>query len=244
MSLQQHGGTLARDQAHRLVGAVRGDDHRAALLQHLGQQLARVGLVVDQQDLDAGEVDQLVARRAHRAGLSATSGATAIGVRSFARIGSRSVKVAPRSVRGCSQLDGAAVQLDDVADDRQADAQPAVAALAAAVELTKAIEHERHEIGAMPAAGVATSTTTSLPAAVTSRLDAAARGVNLMAFDSKFQIACCRRPASPENSSGSGPTRRSSVIPSRLPRAARRRPPSRGSTAGRPDGSRCAACRR
>ena len=66
---QQHRRALARDQAHRLVGAVGGDDDRAALLQHLGQQLARVGLVVDQQHLDPGQVDHLVAGRPHRAGL-------------------------------------------------------------------------------------------------------------------------------------------------------------------------------
>ena len=41
-------------------------------------------------------------------------------------MGSVTVNVAPVALAGALGVDGAAVQLDDVADDRQADPQPAV----------------------------------------------------------------------------------------------------------------------
>ena len=83
------------------------------------------------------------------------SGATAHGVLGAVRTGSRTRNVGALAVPSLSHRHGTAVQLDDVADDRQAETQAAVRALAAAVELAEAIEHERLELGSDAAAGVA-----------------------------------------------------------------------------------------
>ena len=51
--------------------------------------------------------------------------------------------------------DGAAVQFNDVQDDRQTQAQPAMFSCTAAVGLTKAVEHMRQKLRIDTLAGVA-----------------------------------------------------------------------------------------
>jgi len=71
------------------------------------------------------------------------------------------------------------VQLDDVSDDGQADAQAAVGPPAAAVELAKTIEHERLERGGDAAAGVLHLDDDFLVVGCHVQLDAATRGREL-----------------------------------------------------------------
>ena len=62
--------------------------------------------------------------------------------------GNRSVKVAPWPSPALSRVDGAAVQLDEVAHDRQARARGRRArASVAAVGLPEPLEHVRQEVG-------------------------------------------------------------------------------------------------
>ncbi len=68
--------------------------------------------------------------------------------------GSRRRNVAPRFSPSLADVDRAAVQLDDVADDGQAEAEAGVRPRRAAVRLPEAIEDERQDVGGDPFAGV------------------------------------------------------------------------------------------
>ncbi len=69
--------------------------------------------------------------------------------------GSLTVKVAPWPSPVLAACDGAAVQLDQVADERQAEAEPGVPARRRAVGLLEALEHVREHVGRDALPGIA-----------------------------------------------------------------------------------------
>ena len=97
---------------------------------------------------------------------------------------------------GAAHVDVAAVQPHEIVDDRQPEPETAVAARRRAVGLAEAIEHVRQERAVDADAGVGDLDANAVA-------DRSARdemrppaGVNLTAFDSRFQSTCCRRVAS------------------------------------------------
>src|SRR5438132_11970896 len=91
----------------------------------------------------------------------------------------------------------ASVQFNDVSRDRQAQPQTGMLSRAGRISLTKSIEiNGRNSWGIpMPESLTATSRYESMRVIFTDT--SPLRGVNLTAFDSKFQRTCCRRSASP-----------------------------------------------
>ena len=117
--------------------------------------------------------------------------------------GRRTVKVAPRPTPALAAVDRAAVQLDQLAHDRQARGR---ARRACAPRSTRPGGSARTR-----AAGTrrAMPTPSSLTASSTSRFAAPRRertwppgGVNLIAFESRFQTTCCSRLAIAEHLAG------------------------------------------
>ena len=136
----------------------------------------------------------------------------------------------PERVAAAVDADGAAVQLDDLADQREPEAQSAVAAARRRIGLPEAIEHVWQELGRDALAGVADGQARrSAPRArARSRIDPP-DSVNFIAFDSRFQITCCSRSASPLTAGSSSSN--ASVDRHLFGRGARRddvdRPPAR-----------------
>ena len=132
-------------------------------------------------------------QRAPPARRRAVAGAAADGAGSMMR------NVAPGAGVLFDRLHRAAVQLDEVPDDRQAEAEAAVRARRAGGALAEALEDVRQKRGVDAGAGVAhddlercrraRATATSIRPPL---------GVKRTALDSRFQITCCRRPASPD----------------------------------------------
>ena len=112
------------------------------------------------------------------------------------------MNVAPHPVPALSARIVPPMQLDQVPHDREAEAEAAVRARHAAVGLTEAIEDVRQELRGDADAGVGTRSRRApsiRDEAISTRPPA---GVNLTAFDSRFQMTCCRRSASPATASG------------------------------------------
>ena len=139
-----------------------------------------------------------------------------------------------------SARDGAAMRLDEVADDGEAEAEAAVTARGRRVAPGGTVEDVRQEVRRRCPGPV--SLTRDLDVAAPS-LDARRRcgrraGVNFTALASRFQSTCCSRPASP----ASAPTRvdraRERDRLARRPRGGRFRP-RRRSDRGRSTRLRC-----
>ena len=109
-------------------------------------QLVGVALVVDDEHPEAAQLGRRLERRraAVRAGSPTPSAQRQLRTRNVAPLPS------PSLVR----RDLAAVQLDEVAHDREAEAEAAVRARGAAVGLAEALEHVRQEVGRDARAGV------------------------------------------------------------------------------------------
>ena len=171
---------------------------RPGLLEEVPQRVEGVVVVVHHEHVDVGE-----ARRPPRAGATGVrtrpgrpSAPTGAGRR--AAVGRSTVKVAPWFAPRARRADAPAVGLDEVADDGEADAQPAVGPGGARVGLPEALEDVGQEVrvdaGAVVPdlepdqvrAGAGAWTSTRPPG-----------GVNLMALESRFQTTCCRRAGSP-----------------------------------------------
>jgi len=89
------------------------------------------------------------------------------------------------------------VQLDDLLDDGEAQAEAAVLARLGALGLAEALEEVRQDSGATPLPVSDTTTCSSLPAARARTATEPPAGVNFTAFARRFPAACCRRTASP-----------------------------------------------
>ena len=91
-----------------------------------------------------------------------------------------------------------AVQLDEIAHDREAEAEAAVAPRAAGVLLAEPLEDVRQEFGGDADAGVGRRRISTLaPARASARTPTCPPcGVNLTAFESRFQTICCSRSGS------------------------------------------------
>ena len=102
------------------------------------------------------------------------------------------------AVAGALRLDAAAVQLDDVPDDRQPEPEPAVRPRARAVGLAEAARRRTARTPARSRARCRSrsiSTRAPLRPPATSTLPP--RGVNLIALLSRFHTTCCSRSGSP-----------------------------------------------
>ena len=110
-------------------------------------------------------------------------------------------------------LHRAAVELDEVAAQREADAESAVPAPLAHLGLPEALEQVGEEVGSMPWP-VSVTTASSWPACLRMRSDTRpSSGVNLIAFDSRFHSTCWKRPQSNTASPRSAATSSSTVTP-------------------------------
>ena len=84
MSLTSTSGLLRFDERERLVGRAGGEHLRGAVLQHPLDEIARVGLIVDHQHLEPGELrgdERCVALAARRLRMQALAGVCAAGER-------------------------------------------------------------------------------------------------------------------------------------------------------------------
>ena len=91
------------------------------------------------------------------------------------------------------------MRLDEVLHDRQPEPQPAVDARRRSVGLPERLEHLRQELGGMPWPVSRTVISTTLPSARHAATCTLRRrsGVNLTAFESRFETICCSRAPSP-----------------------------------------------
>ena len=152
MSLTRTSGRKSRERLQRLGDRAGRSDLAPGRPQDLRHQIARVPLVLDEQDPDAAERPLLAldgrARclsRSHRASAStprATSGQPHDEAGAEARA---------RALR----RDRAAVKLDQVAGDREPDPEPALRARRRAVGLAEAVEDVGEELGRHARARVA-----------------------------------------------------------------------------------------
>src|SRR5207237_7160947 len=119
------------------------------VLEERVQGFERVGVVVDEEDVQAVG-----------AGGAVREWGEALDLRSTLRRLGREQRQADDERRSpelarALDLHRAAVELDQVTDDGQAEAEPAVAACGRALALTKALEDVRQEVGANAGARVA-----------------------------------------------------------------------------------------
>ena len=121
------------------------------------------------------------------------------------RGGQRDLKHRPPPCSLALDLDRAGVQLDDVARDRQPEAEPRVARLAG-VGLPETIEHERQErpLDALSLIAHLQNKVSRMRSSRTSTRPP--RSENLMAFESRFHTTWVRRCASPYSSQANGGT--------------------------------------
>ena len=106
---------------------------------------------------EAGEVDaggRTVRRRPGRRAGGGGVAARVVGVRCGGASGRATTKVAPGPAPGLVARDGAAVELDELLDDGEAEAEAAVAAGGGAVGLAEAVEDVGEELGRDALAGV------------------------------------------------------------------------------------------
>ena len=162
-----------------------------ARLERRRQQLARVVVVVHQH-ADAREPGAPARRRRRRRlGLRRRRSADATG--------RRTVNVAPRScavARGHRLPPCSSTSCLTIESPRPS---PPCGARGGGVGLPEALEHVRQEPASMPMPVSLTTSSSTSPtrrAAIDTR--PAARGVNLTAFDSRFQTTCCSRSGSPQ----------------------------------------------
>ena len=104
---------------------------------------ARVRLVVHDQHLDARQIDAAAYRASTFSAWSGARDVSAANRRQRQRHDERGALVFAAALGP----DGAAVQLDEVLDDGQAQAQPAVVARRGGVGLAEALEDHRQELG-------------------------------------------------------------------------------------------------
>ena len=125
------------------------------------------------------------------------------------------MKVAPRPSPALLRMQRAAVQLDEVLDDRQARARARrAAAWSSASAWRKRSNTCGRNSGLMPMPVSATLISTCEFTRCERRPAPCRRcGVNLIAFESRFQTTCCSRPGSPEI----GPASGSSTFSRRMP---------------------------
>ena len=118
--------------------------------------------------------------------------------------GSRTVNVEPCAVRLARGLDRSAVQLDELPDQREADAEPALGAVAGVVGLDEEIEDVRQQVRADAAAfvGDAQHGLGALGASPT-RGRACRAGENLSALETRLPTICSRRTGSAFTQTGS-----------------------------------------
>ena len=91
----------------------------------------------------------------------------------------------------------AAMELDQVAHDREPEAEAAEWPREAAVALAEAVEHERQHVGRDADPGVGHADFGVRPSGRRRTVTCPPRGVNLMALLTRFHTTCCRRAASP-----------------------------------------------
>src|SRR5581483_1889858 len=113
----------------------------SALLEHGGNELARVVGVLDEQHADAVEGARGRLRRARRRPQAAGGVLPAEARAAARRQRDDERRAAPLALAG--RVHGAAVQLDEVANGREAEAEPAVRARAGGFRLAKALEDVR-----------------------------------------------------------------------------------------------------
>ena len=118
--------------------------------------------------------------------------------------GRRTMKSRPALARALG-VTGAAVQLDEVADDGEPEPEPAVRRVMVRVGLAEAVEDVGQELGRDALARVADLRSRRgrrrPPSGTSTRPPA---GVNLMAFDSRFQTTCCSRSGRPRRGRAAG----------------------------------------
>ena len=143
----------ASTSTQRSVGGAGRDHLRRAILEHPPDEIARVGLIVDHQDLESGELggDELRGARARR-----------LRMQPLARVGT-AMNGGQRQMHGDGRAqafaraldpDDAAVQLDEALHDRQPEAEPAVLARRRRIALPESFEQMRNEFRLDADAGV------------------------------------------------------------------------------------------
>ena len=138
---------------------------------------------------------------------------------------SATVNVAPCPFSFGLRLHRPAVQLDQVTHDREPEAEAAVRARGRAVRLPEALEDVGQELRRDALAGVADARARRWRRRARARTPTVPpRGVNLIAFESRFQITCWSRSGSPQTAAEpSTRSRRRARRPSPPPPAARPR---------------------
>ena len=151
-----------------LLGAGGRHDVSAGGSQDHAHQLARVGLVIDDEDAQPVESD----------GLAIEPAARRLG-RNRVRVRGGEGKVdgedGSAALARALSIDVAAVQLDDVSHDGEAEPEPAVSAADRRLALSESVEDERKELAANALARVADRDPRHRVAALEPDIDAAAR---------------------------------------------------------------------
>ena len=154
-------------------------------------------------------------------------------------------KTEPRPRPALRRAHLAALHLDQLPDERQAEAQSALGPAHGRLRLPETIEDERQELRGDPLAGVLDGNDDRRrPAARRGRARSPPAGVNLTAFDSTFQMICCIRSGIAANRRQAGLDRRPQA--DALRRGRRRDHVDRRQRRGdrdRPCRCRAAACR-
>ena len=99
--------------------------------------------------------------------------------------------------------DGAAVHLDEMPHQREADAQPASFPLERAVRLHEHVEDRRQQSGFDADAGILDAKGHRVALALRSERDAAAAGVYFAALFRRLEMTCAMRVASTSSTTGS-----------------------------------------
>ena len=150
MSLSSTSGGPPVERAQGLGHRPAGRHLRVPLAEQVGHHLAGIGVVLDDQNLRPREIRQGAdgerARRDRRHRRVRLDGGPG-------RLGGSDADRQMQTERGAAiasiarRLDRAAVQLDDVPDDGQPEAEAGVRPRRAAVGLAEAIEDERQHLG-------------------------------------------------------------------------------------------------
>ena len=131
---------LLEDLRQGRLAALGEHDLRAETSQHIGDQLARAELVIDDQQPQPRQQGRSQGRRWRLRG----DGFLGVGWTSWT--GKRTTNRAPFPFACAVRLHRSGMKLDQMADDGEPEAQPAMAPADGAVLLAEAIEHHGQEI--------------------------------------------------------------------------------------------------
>ncbi len=171
MSLRRTSGRHAAIAASASAADSTARDVGAAALEDRADETARVGLVVDDEHPHALERGLGLERRVavDRCGLAVFFG----GDRRYRNADDEG---RAKTCAAAGRVDRAAVQLDEVADDRESEPEAAVLARAGRVLLAEAIEDVRQELGLDADPGIADDQQHVAAVAALGQRDAAAAG--------------------------------------------------------------------